>query len=104
MSFIETGVTEMTKVHLIANKLTGQNAAFALCASRSLGKGKVVHNSRETYRYMASEIVSLNDFLTKPVDVLCAHCLDKGLIRRNLHRRLAGKPPVENFFQDRSPR
>lgn len=87
----------MAKIHLRANKLTGENEARALCASKSLGNGTNSNNSRNTYRFMASEIVSPEEFRATPIADRCAHCLQAGLTKKNAQRREKGLPPTETF-------
>lgn len=87
----------MTKIHLRANKLTGDNKARALCASKSIGNGKTINNSRSTYRFMTSEIVSPEEFRATPIADRCAHCLQAGLTKKNAQRREKGLPPTETF-------
>lgn len=84
----------MTKVHLIANKLTGTNVAYALCASQPVGNGKVRRNSRSSYQFMASEIVDEASFKATPAADRCAHCVEQYLIKRNKRRAAKGWAPV----------
>lgn len=90
--------TEMAnrKVHLIANKLTGSNVAYALCASKPVGNGKVRRNSRSSYQFMASELVPLEGFKATPAADRCAHCVEQYLIKRNKARAEKGWKPVDS--------
>lgn len=76
----------MAKIHLRANKLTGENRAVALCAVRTIN-GKLRTNHRETYRYMASEIIGFDDYKKIANKDRCAHC--DGLIPSHNAKRLA---------------
>lgn len=88
----------MAKIHLRANKLTGENRARSICASKVVN-GKVYNNSRATYRFMASEIVGLDEFKNLPENDRCAHCMEAGLIKRNTERRAKGLAPVSHLFE-----
>lgn len=90
-------MTATRKIHLRANKLTGENSALALCATRSIGDGKCRTNARTTYRYMASEIVGPVEFRDTPAADRCAHCSDRGLVVLNRQRAAKGKAPVASF-------
>lgn len=91
----------MPKIHLRANKPTGKSdfVARAVCASK-LVNGKVRNNSRSTYRYMASEIVSRQDFANVASADRCAHCMDTGLEMRNRFRKQNGMAPLATLFSD----
>jgi hypothetical protein len=91
------------KIHLRANKLTETNRAKSFCASKMIS-GKCRSNSRDTYRFMASEIVSFLEFRNVPSADRCAHCVDSGLAIRNKLRRDRGFTPVQSIndaFVDR---
>lgn len=89
----------MAKIHMAANKGTNGQAIYARCAGQSVGNGKVRQNSRYTYRFMASEIVSYADFANVPAADRCAHCMDMGLQVRNRQRKERGLPPVTHLFE-----
>lgn len=82
------------KIHLIANKLTGTNVAYALCASKPVGNGKVRRNSRSSYQFMSSEMVDIEGFKETPAADRCAHCVEQYLIKRNKARAAKGWAPV----------
>lgn len=86
------------KTHLAANKGISR-ALFAVCASRTTGRGTVVNNSRRTYAFMSSEIVDFAGFKATPAADRCAHCVDIGLQRRNRVRREKGLAPVACLFE-----
>lgn len=88
----------MSKIHCAANTGKDGKALFARCAARRVGNGKVRRNDRATYGYMASEIVSAEDFRfnTKPAD-RCAHCVGLALEGRNRVRKEKGLPPVDSL-------
>lgn len=90
----------MAKVHLRANKLTGENSAFAVCASKQTGNGKVNFNSRSTYKFMASEIVDFEGFRATPNADRCAHCVEISLERFNRKMRKEGKGPFTSIFKN----
>lgn len=90
----------MAKIHLRANKLNGTNRAFAVCASKQVGNGKVNFNSRSTYKYMASEIVDFETLRGVSKADRCAHCMDIGLQRLNVRRRNEGLEPVTSIFKN----
>lgn len=90
----------MAKVHLRANKLTGDNYAKPFCATRYVN-GKCQLNSRSTYRFMASKVVSFAEFRDVPAADRCAHCVDVGLAVRNRLRKERGFPPVNDAFVDK---
>jgi hypothetical protein len=71
---ISKGDTDMAKIHLRANKLTSTNAPLALCAAKPKNNGKLTNNARSTYRFMASEIVSYDDYKNTQISDRCAHC------------------------------
>lgn len=85
------------KIHLRVNKLTGENEARAICASKSLGNGRSTNNGRTTYRFMASEIVGPSEFRELPMAARCMHCMDAGLALKNAQRKAKGLPPSETF-------
>jgi hypothetical protein len=87
------------KIHLRANKLTGDNYAFARCAARPASNGQVRRNTRATYQFMASEIVSFEEFAATPAKDRCAHCMDIGLQARNRQRKAKGLAPVATIFE-----
>lgn len=84
-----------SKVHLIANKLTGTNVAYALCASKPAGKGLVRRNSRSSYQFMSSEMVDEATFKATPAADRCAHCVEQYLIKRNKNRAAKGLKPID---------
>ena len=90
----------MAKIHMAANKGTNGQEIYARCAAKSIGNGKVRRNNRSKYQFMASEIVSYNDFRNVPAEDRCAHCMDMGLEARNKQRKAAGKPPVNHLFAE----
>lgn len=83
------------KIHLQANKGITQ-AAFALCASKPVGNGKVNRNSRSSYQFMSSEIVGIDTFKATPAANRCAHCCEQYLIKRNRMRAEKGWKPVDS--------
>ena len=83
----------MAKIHLRANKLTETNRAKPFCATKMVN-GKCKSNDRDTYRFMASEIVSFVEFRNVPAADRCAHCVDMGLSIRNKLRKNNGFAPV----------
>jgi hypothetical protein len=89
----------MAKVHLIGNVLTGTNRPKSRCSLRPIGNGKVNSNSRDTYRFMASSIVSIREFMETPEKNRCAHCMVMGLEARNRARKAKGREPVSDLFQ-----
>lgn len=89
----------MAKIHLRANKLTGNNAPIATCAARMSSPGKVKFNTRRTYRFMASEIVSRAEFAAVADKDRCAHCMDMGLKLRNAMRKAEGLAPLSSIFE-----
>jgi hypothetical protein len=91
----------MAKVHLRANKLIDENTRpRAVCATRPGSNGKVLNNGRASYRFMASEIVGRPEFAKVAPADRCAHCLDTGLVMRNIVRKQKGLPPLESLFSD----
>jgi hypothetical protein len=78
----------MSKIHLRANKLTGTNRPVALCAAKDVG-GKIHANKRETYRFMASEIVGYDDYRNIDTKQRCAHC-DGAMPAHNVKRVALG--------------
>lgn len=78
----------MAKTHLRANKLTKFNVPVALCASKTIN-GKIYANLRQSYRYMASEIVGYDDYKNVASKDRCAHC-DGGVSRYNDKRVALG--------------
>lgn len=89
----------MTKVHLRRNKLTETNRPLAVCASQSSGNGDCRTNGRSTYRFMASEIVGLPEFLATPATARCTHCCDAGLLFLNRQRRDKGRSEFANWTE-----
>lgn len=92
------------KIHLRANKLTETNRAKSFCATKMTANGKCRSNDRDTYRFMASEIVSFNEFRNVASADRCAHCVDMGLAIRNRIRKERGFAPVakiDDAFTDR---
>lgn len=85
------------KIHLRANKLTETNRAKPFCATKMTANGKCKSNSRQTYRYMASEIVGFKEFREVAPADRCAHCVDAGLIIRNKLRKAKGFAPVNKI-------
>ena len=81
------------KIHLRANKLTETNRAKPFCATKMVN-GKCKSNNRDTYRFMASEIVSFLEFREVADIDRCAHCVDMGLTIRNRLRKDKGFAPV----------
>jgi hypothetical protein len=91
----------MAKIHLRANKLVDETTRpRAVCASQIGSNGKIKNNGRDTYRFMASEIVGRLEFAKVDAKDRCAHCLDTGLQMRNVFRKQNGLPPLENLFAD----
>lgn len=84
------------KIHLRANKLTETNRAKAMCSTKMVN-GKCKSNSRDTYRFMASEIVGFLTFREVSPAERCAHCVDMGLSIRNRLRKDKGFAPVTNI-------
>lgn len=87
-----------TKIHLRANKLINTDRAMAICATQRVAGRGVRYNGRSTYKFMASEVVSFEDFKNVPAADRCAHCMDRGLIVRNRQRREKGLAPVAALF------
>lgn len=87
----------MAKIHLRRSKLVEGKAPLAACAAQSAGPNQCRPNSRSTYRFMASEIVSPAEFRATPHADRCAHCCDAGLLVLNRQRRDKGLPPVATF-------
>ena len=80
----------MAKVHLRANKLTGTNAAVALCAARTIkGGSKIGANRRATYVCMASEIIGYDEYKLRASKDRCAHC-DNAMAAHNTKRVALG--------------
>ena len=87
----------MTKVHAAANKGETRDL-FAMCASRSTGKGTVVFNGRRDRHHMTSRVVSAEEFKnTIPDSDRCMNCCDVILTRRNAQRLKKGKAPVTTW-------
>ena len=87
----------MAKIHLRANKLTETNSPRAVCASYRTPDGRCKFNNRDSYRFMASEIVGFLKFREVPSADRCAHCVDNGLVIRNRIRKERGFAPVDNI-------
>lgn len=87
----------MAKIHLRANKLTETNRAKPFCATQMTRNGKCKSNGRESYRFMASEIVSFIEFREIESASRCAHCVDSGLLVRNKLRIMRGFKPVASI-------
>lgn len=88
----------MSKVHLRGNKALNGQAEMAICATRSIGNGKVVYNDRSTYARMSSKIVGYVEFKDTPAANRCAHCMEEGLIRKNMARKAKGQPLAKCLF------
>lgn len=87
----------MAKIHLAANKGNDGAELYALCASKSLGNGTCVKNSRKTYVEMRSVILSAAEYKKTPSSDRCSHCEQMGLTKRNKQRAAKGLPPVNSF-------
>jgi len=88
------------KKHLAANKGTNGKAFYSICASRSIGNGKVRRNSRDSYQSIPqSHILPIKELKELPTDEVCSHCLDMGLITRNRQRKAKGLEPVDHLFE-----
>ena len=85
------------KIHLRGNAKSDTNIAKSMCSLRSIGNGKVRFNSRNTYSFMASEIVGFLTFRELSSTERCAHCVDMGLAKRNSQRKAKGWQPVERI-------
>lgn len=90
------------KTHLRRNKLTGSNSPVSFCASRGIGGGKMVRNTRSSYQFMASAIVGWDDFMAS--DNQCMHCIDMGLAGINQQAREKGMPPFADWAAFRAYR
>lgn len=78
----------MAKIHA----RQGKNGSPA-CAARGVdSRGNVVRNGRQTYQFMASEVVGPNEFVdTNPAD-RCAHCCDRFTPMMNARNARLGLP------------
>ena len=83
----------MSKIHVFGNK----TQTYTACASRSLSGGKVIPNSRSTYRHMSSEIVSGLEFRFVPIKDRCAHCCDRATDIMNYQRKAKGLAPLASI-------
>ena len=92
------------KVHIRANVLTGNNVAYSLCSARPTGNGQVRRNSRSSYQFMASTIVSINEAAANYEDSeICAHCAAIAVERRNVQRKAKGWEPVSHWREKLTP-
>jgi len=85
----------MAKVHLRRNKNhhIAEIGTIAACATNPhLSKAR--RNARQTYQFMASEVVGWDQFKTMDSSLLCSHCLDACLTIRNRQRKAKGMPPI----------
>lgn len=76
------------KIHL-RRTVKGRTA----CSVRGVtGTGKIVFNSRDTYRNMSATVVDPEEFRATPAERRCAHCCDRFTDMMNDRRRITGKP------------
>lgn len=87
----------MAKIHLRKNKIDDGQTAHSVCAYKSLGNGKSVLNSRESYRN--NKCVGMDEFLATPVADRYTHCDDMGLIWINSIRARKNLAPVANWAE-----
>ena len=89
----------MSKIHLRRNKMEKVTEARAVCSTNPYIQGSRP-NGRQTYQFMASEVVSWDEFqAVNPAD-RCAHCVDMGLVVRNRQRQAKGLQPVKTLFEN----
>jgi hypothetical protein len=84
------------KIHIRATAPTAANL-YSLCASKPSSDGRVQANSRATYRFMSSEIVSMREAATLDPNTLCAHCVEMALEFRNRMRKARNMPPITDW-------
>lgn len=87
------------KIHLRQNKIDEGQTPRAVCASRSVGNGRSVPNSRQNYRFMSSPVVGMTEFLATASTNRCTHCLDMGLAWINRVRAKKGLAPVSSWAE-----
>jgi hypothetical protein len=66
----------MSKVHVTANKGTNGVAFVARCAGQVHNR-VIRRNGRQSYQFMASEIVTWAEWRELPASRQCAHCNDQ---------------------------
>ncbi len=84
------------KIHLRGNASHSETWK-ATCSLKAIGNGMVNHNGRNTYRFMASEVVGFTAFCAANPSDRCAHCVDIGLARRNTKRKEKGWSQVNKI-------
>lgn len=82
----------MARTHLRRNK-DETTSPVAACASNPY-VNKAHRNGRDTYQFMASEIVPWSVFKTLNHATLCQHCMESALIIRNRQRKVKGQSPI----------
>jgi len=87
----------MSKIHLRRNKNV-ELASIAACATNP-NINKARRNGRNTYQFMASEIVGWEQFKNVPAADRCAHCVDAALVIRNRQRKAKGMSPITDAFE-----
>jgi hypothetical protein len=87
----------MRKIHLRRTKEENE-VVIAACATNPHIKG-ARRNGRNTYQFMASEVVGWNEFKTMDRSQLCAHCIEAALVIRNRQRKAKGLPPITHAFE-----
>tara|TARA_B110000503_G_scaffold104252_1_gene155543 strand:+ start:413 stop:724 length:312 start_codon:yes stop_codon:yes gene_type:complete len=88
----------MTKAHLIRNKMITTTEARAVCSTNPYVGGSRP-NGRKTYQFMASDVVSWEEFQAVAPGNRCAHCVGAGLVIRNRQRVAKRLPPVKTLFE-----
>ena len=83
------------KIHLRQGK-----GGTTACASRGVGKdGKIIYNSRNTYRNMGVTALTPEEFRAAYAinpNSVCAHCCDRFTPMMNQRRAKSGKPFYKN--------
>lgn len=87
----------MAKIHLRRNVVSDRPARAACATNPYIPQAR--RNQRSSYQFMASEIVSWEQFRTLDSKLLCSHCLDACLVIRNRQRKAKGMPPVTQWNQ-----
>lgn len=85
------------KIHLRRNKENGIDV-LAVCATNP-NVAKARRNSRTSYQFMSSPIVSWEEFKTVAAADRCAHCVEAALTIRNRQRKAKGLVSVKTLFE-----
>lgn len=90
----------MRKIHLRRNK-EGTGASIAACATNP-NVAKARRNFRQTYQFMASEIVAWPEFKVLPDNCRCMHCVEAAKVIVNRQRKAKGLAPKQDIFAPKS--